>query len=80
MTEIAWTWASIIAALGGTGEVAEALSLSPSIVSGWKTRGIPGPRWAAVARLAADRGRSDISLGVFAELAAREAEPIEARA
>jgi hypothetical protein len=78
MTEISWTWASIITALGDTSEVAEALSLAPSIVSGWKTRGIPGPRWASVVKLAGERDRSDISLEVMAELAAREF--VEARA
>lgn len=72
MIENSWTWASIITALGDTSEVAEALSLAPSIVSGWKTRGIPGPRWAAVVKLAADKDRPEISLEVLADLAARE--------
>lgn len=72
MTENSWTWASIITALGDTAEVADALSLAPSIVSGWKTRGIPGPRWAPVVRLAAEKERPEISLEVLADLAARE--------
>lgn len=78
MTDSSWTWALIIAALGDTAEVADSLSLAPSIISGWKTRGIPGPRWASIVKLAAERGRSDISLEVLAGLAARES--IEVRA
>lgn len=72
MIENSWTWASIIVALGDTGEVSEALSLAPSIVSGWKTRGIPGPRWAGVVRLAAAKSIPDLSLEVLADIAARE--------
>lgn len=72
MTDTSWTWASIIVALGDTTEVADALALAPSIVSGWKTRGIPGPRWAAVVKLAAEKDRAEISLEVLADLAARE--------
>ncbi len=73
-----WTWPSIIDALGGTGEVALALSQGNSTVSGWRKRGIPSTRWSAITRLAADKGRSDISLEILAELAARE--PAEVRA
>ena len=77
MSENSWTWASIIDALGGTGEVAERLALAPSIVSGWKSRGIPGPRWASVVRLAAER-EAGVSLEVLAELAATDS--VEVRA
>lgn len=71
---------TIIDALGGTKLVAEALSLSKSTVSGWRERagGIPAPHWAPLVRLASDRGCSDVTLEVLAELAARE--PAEARA
>lgn len=62
----------IINALGGTNSVAETLELAPSTVSGWKTRpgGIPSPHWASVVRLAADRGRDDVTLELLADLAA----------
>jgi len=70
MNDTARTWGSIIDALGGTGEVAAALDQLPSTVSGWRERGIPGPRWAAIVRLAGDAGKSEISLEVMAELAA----------
>lgn len=76
-------WNSIIDALGGTGEVAGALSQLPSVVSGWRDRGIPGPHFAAVARLASEKGNSEITLEVLAELAARRrssADLSEARA
>lgn len=80
-----FTWKSVIATLGGTGDVAPALGQSASTVSGWQTRGIPAPHWAAVVALAADLGKSDITLEVLAEIAARKlepssAEPVEARA
>lgn len=66
-------WNSIIDALGGTGEVAGALSQLPSVVSGWRDRGIPGPRWAAIVKLAGEKGQSEITLEVLADLAARRA-------
>lgn len=71
---------SIIDALGGTTQVAEALRLSKSTVSGWRERagGIPAPHWAPLVRLAAERGREEVTLAVLADLAARE--PSEARA
>lgn len=74
--------ASIIDALGGTGEVASALALSDSTVSSWRTRprGIPAPRWAALVKRAAEIGRSDITLELLAELAAEKPKPAEARA
>lgn len=70
---------AIIAKLGGTGEVAAALSLSDSTVSSWRGRGgIPHKRWAPLVRLAVERGCSEITLEALAELAASE--PAEARA
>lgn len=71
---------SIIDALGGTTQVAEALSLSKSTVSGWRERagGIPAPHWAPLVRLAGEQGKGgEITLEALAELAARE--PAEAR-
>jgi transcriptional regulator with XRE-family HTH domain len=67
---------SIIDALGGTKQVAEALQLSKSTVSGWRERsgGIPAPHWATLVRLAGERERSDITLEVLAEMAARQPE------
>ena len=81
-------WDSLITTLSGTapgalGEVADALGQSLSTVSGWKTRGIPAPHWAAVVALASDRGIPDVTLEALAELAARKLkEPMaeEARA
>jgi hypothetical protein len=67
-------WKSIIVALGGTGAVAGALEQSDSTVSGWQSRGIPAPHWAAVVALAADRDISDVTLEVLAGLAARKLE------
>jgi hypothetical protein len=65
---------SIIDALGGTGEVAKALARSDSTVSCWRGRGLPGSHWAGLAEMAVARGKSDITLAVFADLAARRAE------
>lgn len=65
-------WKSVISVLGGTGAVASALGQGDSTVSGWRTRGIPAPHWAAVVALAASVGRSDITLEVLAELASRK--------
>lgn len=64
-----------IDALGGTGAVAVALDVEPNTVSSWRARGIPAHRWAALVRLAADKGLADIT---FEALAA--AEPVEVRA
>lgn len=78
------SWGSIIDALGGTGEVAAALSLShDSIVSGWRDRGIPAARWEAIIRLATKLGRSEITFETLAALAARKSKRpdlVEARA
>jgi hypothetical protein len=67
---------SIIDALGGTKQVAEALQLSKSTVSGWRERpgGIPAPHWASLVRLAGERECSDITLERLAEMAARQPE------
>lgn len=72
-TDSDWTWGSIIDACGGTKGVAERLSESASTVSGWRSRpgGIPGKHWSAIVRLAADAGKSDITLEVLAEVASR---------
>ncbi len=72
MTDEISTWPSIIDALGGTGAVADALGERTSTVSGWRKRGIPGPHWAGVARLAGELDKSEISLELLADLAARE--------
>lgn len=63
-----------IDALGGTGAVSVALGLQPSVVSGWRKRGIPPGRWPEIVRLAAEKDCPDIT---FEALAA--AEPAEAR-
>ena len=65
------SWDLIISGLGGTAAVADGLGQSASTVSGWKTRGIPAPHWAAVVALAESIGQSDITLAVLATLAAR---------
>lgn len=67
-------WKSIILALGGTGAVAESLAQRDSTVSGWQTRGIPSGHWAAVVALAAELGKSGVTLEVLADLAARKLE------
>lgn len=73
------SWESVINALcgdapGALGVVSGALRQSISTVSGWKTRGIPAPHWAAVVALASDRGKPEITLDVLAGLAARKFE------
>jgi DNA-binding transcriptional regulator YdaS (Cro superfamily) len=74
------TAGSIIDELGGTGEVAAALVLSDSTVSSWRSRprGIPPEHWTALVRVAAERGKAEITLETLAELIARD--PAEARA
>jgi hypothetical protein len=73
MTTDSQTWGSVIDASGGTTRVAEGLGESRSTVSGWRTRpgGIPGKHWSEIVKLAAVAGRSEITLEVLAELAAR---------
>lgn len=72
-SDSAWTWDSIIDAIGGTKGVAEGLGESASTVSGWRTRpgGIPGRHWSAVVRLAVEVGKPEVTLEVLAEVAAR---------
>lgn len=53
---------SVIDNLGGSAVVSEALSLPISTVSSWRERGIPAKRCLPLARLAADRGQSAITL------------------
>jgi hypothetical protein len=65
----------VIDSLGGTKEVATALSLAAPTVSGWRVRGIPSAYWLPLARLGAERGVSEITLEALAELAARKLEP-----
>ncbi len=52
---------SVINALGGTKAVAAALSLDKSSVSCWRTRGIPAKHVASLARLATEKGVSDLN-------------------
>jgi hypothetical protein len=68
----------IIDALGGTGKVAAALSVSDSTVSGWRERGIPAPHWAALVRLASERGVGGVSLENLAAIVARKPDSSDA--
>jgi hypothetical protein len=79
MTTDSHTWGSVIDASGGTKPVAEGLGESTSTVSGWRKRpgGIPGRHWGRIVKLAAAEGRSDITLEVLAELAARRPTEVE---
>lgn len=68
---------AIIDELGGTGQVASELRVADSTVSTWRKRGfIPATNWPAVVRLAADRGKREITFEALAALT----EPAEARA
>jgi hypothetical protein len=74
------TWDLIIDAIsgdapGGLTEAAAALGQLTSVVSGWRTRGIPPGHWPAVVALAAGRGNL-ITLEMLAELAARKLERV----
>lgn len=74
---------SVINALGGTKAVASALSLNKSSVSCWRTRGIPATHFSSLARLASEKGASDVTLEALSEMdAAKSAAPevAEARA
>lgn len=73
------TWGSVIDASGGTKPVAEGLGESTSTVSGWRKRpgGIPGKHWSRIVKMASAAGRSDITLEVLAELAARRLPEVE---
>jgi len=67
------TAGSIIDDLGGTGEVAKALSVADSTVSSWRARGaIPGVNWSRIVTLAGERGRTEITFEVLARLGARQ--------
>lgn len=79
MTIDSQTWGSVIDASGGTKPVAAGLGESTSTVSGWRKRpgGIPGKHWSAIVKLALAAGRSDITLEVLAELAARRQPAVE---
>jgi len=69
------TAGSIIDDLGGTGEVAKALSLADSTVSSWRARGaIPGVNWSRIVALACERGRNEITFETLALLGARQVE------
>lgn len=70
MTKSALTWDNIIDELGGTGSVSRELDQLKSVVSGWRTRGIPSWHWPALVRFAAKRGKRSITLEVLADLAA----------
>lgn len=70
---------SVIDALGGTSVVAKALAVDDSTVSSWRERGIPSGRCLALARLAAEKGKSDLTLEALAEFATRS-QAAEARA
>lgn len=66
----------IIDSLGGTTQVALALSLGKSTVSSWRARrAIPPEYWSALVKL--DAGRNEVTLEILAALAAR---PEEVRA
>lgn len=70
---------AVIDRLGGTGVVSAELGLRPSIVSGWRTRGLPPGRWPEIVGLAAKLECNEITFEVLAAIPA-PAEPAEARA
>ena len=77
------TWNSVIKAVGGPKAVASALGESTSTVSGWSKRpgGVPGKHFSAIALLALEVGKPEITLEILAEVAARHAASFdEARA
>lgn len=73
MSDVIWTWDSIIKAAGGVIAVGRRLDKARSTVSSWGDRpgGIPSAHWSAIVELAAERGNSAVTLDVLAELAAR---------
>ncbi len=81
---MALTADAAIDALGGTGAVSAALNLPASTISTWRARGIPPRRWSDVVRLAAEKGRTEVTFEALAEMTPREpiepTEPVEARA
>lgn len=61
--------------------VSAELGLRPSIVSGWRTRGLPPGRWPGLVALAAKLDCHEITFEVLASIPApTEGEPAEARA
>ena len=58
----------VIDSLGGTVELAAALDIWPSIVSGWRVRGIPASRWPELVRLARRKRKSKITFELLAAL------------
>lgn len=72
---------AVIDRLGGTGAVSTELGLRPSIVSGWRTRGLPPGRWPEIVGLATKLDCPEITFEVLAAIPAPvEGEPSEARA
>ncbi len=72
-------WDLVIDALcgeapGGLTAAAGALGQLTSVVSGWRTRGIPAGHWGAVVALAIDVKKPEITFELLAELAARDLE------
>ncbi len=58
----------VINALGGTGGLADALDVWPSVVSGWRGRGIPSSRWPELVKLAKRKRKPEITFEVLAAL------------
>lgn len=79
MMDSDFTWRAVIKAAGGPTVVGGALGESPSTVSGWGKRpgGVPGKHWSAIAKLALDAGKPEITLEVLADVAARHAAAFE---
>ena len=67
------SWDTVIDRLGGTAAVALALDTVPSVVSGWRKRGIPASRWRDVTRLARAKRLKGLSWHRLAELSELEA-------
>ena len=56
----------IIDKLGGTSELATALSVDPPVVSNWRERGIPPRRWPEIVAVAESRGVKGITFEALA--------------
>ena len=70
---------SVIDALGGTGQVADALSLKPPTVSSWRARGsIPSEHWFALVGRGRELGAEGVTLEALARLGARNPASVEA--
>lgn len=52
----------VIEALGGYGETCDVLGVSRSLLVLWEAEGIPARRWRQIAKVAALKGRSDITI------------------